>query len=394
MKPKSTRSQTPDKISRRVQELAPSGIRRFFDLVESMPEVISLGIGEPDFVTPWGICEAGIFSLERGHTQYTPNLGLRALRVAISEYLQQRFGLKYDPDKEILVTVGGSEAIDIGLRALLNPGEEVIIPEPCFVAYSPCTSLAGGQPIRVVTQAEDDFRLLSEQIKKPAKKAKVLLYGYPNNPTGAVMGREDLEPIAEVALQSDLIVISDEIYAELTYDGTHASIAAFEGMKERTLLVSGFSKAFAMTGWRLGYACGPADIISAMQKVHTYTIMCTPTTAQEAAIEGLKTGSEDVRRMVEQYDQRRRVVHSRLRKMGLDCFEPKGAFYAFPCIRSTGLNSETFCQRLLEEEKVAMVPGTAFGASGEGFVRISYAASLENIEEALERTARFVRHHR
>lgn len=373
-----------------MQDLAPSGIRRFFDLVEAMPEAISLGIGEPDFTTPWRVCEAGIFSLERGHTHYTPNRGLRTLRVAISDYLGRRFGLEYDPDEEILVTVGGSEAIDIAMRALVNSGEGVIVPEPCFVSYVPCALLAGARDIRITTRAEDDFRLLPDQVKEAAKEAKILLFGYPNNPTGAVMSREDLLPIAEIAREHNLIVISDEIYAELTYDGPHFSIAGLEGMKERTLLVSGFSKAFAMTGWRLGYVCGPADIIGAMTKVHTYAVMCSPTTAQEAAIEAMNKSEDEVRLMAEQYNQRRRVVISRLRRMGLDCFEPKGAFYAFPGIRSTGLDSESFCRLLLEEEKVAMVPGTAFGACGEGFVRISYATSIEKIEEALERTARFV----
>lgn len=389
MKRKPAHQPGPCRISDRVQALAPSGIRRFFDLVEAMPEAISLGIGEPDFVTPWRISEAGIFSLERGHTHYTPNRGIRALRVAIAGYLQRRFGLSYDPDEEILVTVGGSEAIDIALRVLVNPGDEVIVPEPCFVAYAPCAAMAGGRPVPIITRAEDEFRLLPEQIEQTSERAKVILFGYPSNPTGAVMGRQDLSAIAEVIAERNLVAISDEIYAELTYNGPHVSIAALPGMKERTLLVSGFSKAFAMTGWRLGYACGPADLIGAMTKVHTYTLMCSPTTAQEAALEAMTKADEDVRLMVEQYNQRRRVVLARLHAMGLECFEPKGAFYTFPSIRSTGLDSEAFCRLLLEEEKVAMVPGTAFGASGEGFVRISYATSLDKIEEAMKRTARF-----
>ena len=391
VEPNRTNSQQdPCRINKLVRDLPPSGIRRFFDLVEAMPEALSLGIGEPDFITPWRICETGIFSLERGHTQYTPNRGIRALRVAIAKYLQRRFGLNYDPDEEILITVGGSEAIDLALRVLVTPGEAVLVPEPCFVSYAPCAQLAGAQAITVTTKAEDDFRLLPEQIAGAPSHTKALLFGYPNNPTGAVMGRDDLQKIADVATERDWIVISDEIYSELTYDGEHTSIAALPGMHDRTVLVSGFSKAFAMTGWRLGYACGPADILNAMTKLHAYAIMCSPTTAQEAAVEAMEKAQDDVNYMVGQYNQRRRVVLSRLRAMGLSCFEPKGAFYAFPGIQSTGLTSEDFCQRLLAEEKVAMVPGNAFGACGEGFVRISYATAMDKIEEALARTARFV----
>lgn len=382
------------RINKTVRELAPSGIRQFFNLVEKMPEAISLSIGEPDFTTPWRICEAGIFSLERGHTHYTPNQGIRPLRVAIANYLRRRFGLDYDPDNEILVTVGGSEAIDLALRVLLDSGSRVVIPEPCFVAYAPCTILAGGKVIPLATSAEDDFRLLPEPLMQASECGDVVLFGYPNNPTGAVMSRDDLAPIAKVAIEKDLFVISDEIYAELTYAGTHTSIASLPGMKARTLLVSGFSKAFAMTGWRLGYVCGPAEIIAELIKVHAYTLMCSPTTVQEAAVEALQNGEADVRYMVDQYNQRRRVTLARLKKLGLDCFEPKGAFYAFPCIRSTGLDSETFCRLLLEEEKVAVVPGNAFGASGEGFVRISYATALDKIEEALARTAGFIERHK
>jgi aminotransferase len=382
------------RITERVRTLAPSGIRRFFDLVEAMPEAISLGIGEPDFTTPWRVSEAGIFSLERGHTHYTPNRGIGALRNAIAQYLQRRFGMEYDPKEEILVTVGGSEAIDLALRVLIEAGDGVVVPEPCFVSYCACATLARGTPITIATHAEDEFRLLDTQVAQAVRegngRARALLFGYPNNPTGAVMHREDLLPVAQVAKIHDLIVISDEIYAELNYGAPHASIAGLEGMKERTILVSGFSKAFAMTGWRLGYVCGPADLIDAMTKIHSYTAMCCPTTAQEAAIEAMTKADEDVAHMAEQYNQRRRVVLARLKQMGLKCFEPRGAFYAFPSIQNTGLDSETFCRLLLEQEKVAMVPGNAFGACGEGFVRISYATAMDKIEEALERTASFV----
>jgi aminotransferase len=376
------------RINTLVQSLPPSGIRRFFDLVEAMPGAISLGIGEPDFKTPWRACEAGIFSLERGHTHYTPNRGLRALRVAISDYLQRRFSLQYDPDTEVLVTVGGSEAIDLVMRVLVTPGDRVIVPEPCFVSYAPCAILTGATAVTVATTAAENFRLTPERLS--GIDGSVLLFGYPNNPTGAVMDQSDLEAVAEIATQKDWTVISDEIYAELTYGGQHVSIAGLDDMKHRTVLVSGFSKALAMTGWRLGYACGPTDIIEAMTKVHSYALMCSPTTAQEAVVEALTYGEEDIKYMVGEYNQRRRVVLSRLRAMGLDCFEPKGAFYAFPSIQSTGLDSETFCRMLLEQEQVAMVPGTAFGTCGEGFVRISYATALDKIEEAMTRTARFV----
>jgi aminotransferase len=378
-------------VARRVRELPPSGIRRFFGLVERMPEAISLSIGEPDFVTPWRIREAAIYSIEKGHTHYTANRGIQRLREEVSAYLSRRFGVEYDPQSELLITVGVSEALDLGLRVLVEPGEGVIVPEPCFVAYVPCALLAGGRPVPVSLRVEEEFKLSGEAVRQAAREgAKVLVISYPSNPTGATMSREELARVAEAARECGLFVISDEIYAELTYDGEHASFAALPGAKEFTLLLGGFSKAFAMTGWRLGYAAGPAEVIEAMTKVHTYTLMCSPTGAQEAAVEALEAGWGEVARMREEYDQRRRVVVKRLNEMGLSCFEPKGAFYAFPSIRATGMSSEEFCERLLEKEKVAVVPGTAFGSAGEGYVRCSYATGMAQLEEALARMARFV----
>jgi aminotransferase len=385
-------SQTKSRISQRVQGLPPSGIRKFFDLVEQMPEAISLGIGEPDFVTPWRVREAGIYSLERGHTHYTPNRGIGPLLAEISHYLERRFGLSYDPEAEILVTVGGSEAIDLALRSVLEAGDGVLVPQPCFVSYQPCAVLAGGRALPVPTYVKHEFRVQVDDLENACDEAtRALLMSYPSNPTGASMPEKGLQSLVEFAVSRDLLVISDEVYAELTYNGEHCSAAAIPGARERTILVSGFSKAWAMTGWLLGFAAGPADIISAMVKVHSYAVMCSPTTAQEAAIEALRGCDEEVAGMRREYDQRRRVIVKRLNDMGLTCFEPKGAFYAFPSISATGLSSEEFAERLLHEEKVAVVPGTAFGACGEGFVRCSYATSMALIEEAMSRTAAFVK---
>jgi len=384
-------ARTRPRIAQRVEALPPSGIRRFFELVEKMPEAISLGIGEPDFVTPWRVREAGIYSLERGHTHYTPNRGIRPLLEELAHYLERRFGVSYDPASELMITVGGSEAIDIALRAVLEPGDGVLIPQPCFVSYLPCAILAGGQAIPVCTSVENQFQVQVEELARACDKgARVLLISYPSNPTGAIMPRKGMEALVRFAEERDLLVMSDEIYAELTYDGGHVSAASVPGGRERTILVGGFSKAWAMTGWRLGFAAGPAEIVSAMVKVHSYALMCSPTTAQEAAIEALRGCDDDVAQMRREYNQRRRVVVNRLNAMGLTCFEPKGAFYAFPSIGNTGLTSEEFAQRLLEEEKVAVVPGTAFGECGEGFVRCSYATSMPLIEEAMARMARFV----
>jgi aminotransferase len=377
-------------LSDKAKSIKPSGIRKFFSLAAEMKDVISLGVGEPDFKTPWAIRAAAIRSLERGQTWYTANAGLAPLQREISRYLERRASLDYDP-KHILVTVGGSEAIDLAIRALVNPGDEVLVPEPSFVCYGPIAELAGGVAVPIVTKAEDDFRLTPEALKAAiTPKTKVLVFPFPNNPTGGVMRAEHLPEIAEVLSGTDIMVVSDEIYSELTYDGRHASIASVPGMKERTIVVNGFSKAFAMTGWRLGYAAGPAPVIEAMMKIHQYAIMCAPTTSQLAAIEALKACDDDVESMVAEYDRRRRLVVMRLNKMGLDCFDPGGAFYAFPSIKSTGMNSQEFCERLIHAKKVAVVPGDAFGESGEGFVRICYAYSLDHLKEALKRIEEFI----
>lgn len=378
-------------VSPLVRDMPPSGIRKFFDLVSQTEGVISLGVGEPDFVTPWHIREACVYYLEKGHTSYTSNWGLLELREEIARYLQRRFNLIYRPENEILVTVGVSEAVDIALRTVLGSGDEVLIPEPCFVSYEPCVNMAGGKAVGVVTQAEDEFRLTPEKLRAAlTPQSKVLLLSFPSNPTGAVMPQEDLQAIAEVVKEHNLLVISDEIYAELTYAGRHVSIASLEGMAERTIVMNGFSKAFAMTGWRLGYAAGPAPIIEAMCKIHQYVIMCASTPAQRAGVEALRSGEAEVLRMLHSYDQRRRLMLQGFRDLGLDCFEPKGAFYMFPSIKKTGLSSEEFAEKLLAQEKVAVVPGNAFGSCGEGFIRCCYAASPKNIEQAIERMGRFL----
>ncbi len=378
-----------------LQELKPSGIRKFFDIAAEMEEVISLSVGEPDFSTPWHIRQEAIATLEKGRTWYSPNAGFIALREAIADYVSRHNdGLTYDPQTEVVVTVGGSEAIDLMLRALVTSGDEVLIPDPCFVCYEPLTRLAGGVPVMLKTRAEDAFRLTAETLRAAiTPRTKLLILPYPNNPTGAIMPREELEQIAEVLRGTDIMVLSDEIYSELTYGRKHVSIASIEGMRERTILVSGFSKAFAMTGWRLGYACGPAPVMGMMLKLHQYAIMCAPTTAQYAAIEAMKNGDTDVESMRDEYDMRRRFIVDELNRIGLTCFEPEGAFYVFPCIRSTGMTSEEFCTRLLQEKHVAVVPGTAFGESGEGFVRISYCYSIKHITEALRRMAEFLKEH-
>lgn len=383
-----------DKIlSRRAVAIKPSGIRRFFDIAAEMDDVISLGVGEPDFKTPWNIRRAGIESLERGHTWYTANSGLMQLREAACGYLKRRFTLDYDPKKELLITVGGSEAIDIAIRALVEPGDEVLVVEPSFVCYTPITELTGGVPVPIATRAEDAFRLTPEQLKAAiTPRTKLLILPFPNNPTGAVMRRAHLEAIAGVLRGTDIMVLSDEIYAELTYgDERHISFAEIDGMKERTILVQGFSKSYAMTGWRLGYAAGPAPVIKQMTKIHQFSIMCAPTTSQYAAVEALRNGDADIEEMRGQYDMRRRLLVDGLNRMGLDCFSPEGAFYVFPSIRSTGLSSSDFCMRLLEAERVAVVPGDAFGESGEGFVRISYSYSVNHLLEALKRIDRFLK---
>lgn len=377
-------------ISDKSAALKPSGIRKFFDVVSEMPDAISLGVGEPDFDTPWFIRDEGIYALEKGRTFYTSNAGLKELRQEIAAYLNRRCGLTYDPLHEVVVTVGGSEAIDIGLRAMLDPGDEVLIPEPCYVSYLPCVQLADGVPVPIRLLEEHEFRLTAGQLETAiTPKTKVLIMPFPNNPTGAIMTREDLEAVAEVVLRHDLFVISDEIYSELTYGGDHVSIASMPGMGERTVVINGFSKSYAMTGWRLGYAAGPAPIIEQMTKIHQFAIMCAPTNSQFAAVEALKNGDEDVAVMRESYDQRRRYVMHSLREMGLKCFEPFGAFYVFPSIQEFGITSDEFATRFLKEEKVAVVPGTAFGACGEGFLRLSYAYSLEDLKVAFGRLADF-----
>ncbi len=378
-------------LSKTIVTIKPSGIRKFFDLVNEMEGVISLGVGEPDFDTPWHIRDEGIYALEKGRTFYTSNSGLTELRQEIANYIKRTQGVTYDPKKEIMVTVGGSEAIDVAFRAMLDPGDEVLIPEPSYVSYVPCAVLAGGKPVIIDLKAENDFRLTAEEVlEKITDKTKILVLPFPNNPTGSVMGKEELEKIAKVVIEKDIFVLSDEIYAELTYNGKHVSITSIEGMRERTVLINGFSKAYAMTGWRLGYACAPEVILKQMLKIHQYAIMCAPTTSQYAAVEALKNGDKDVEEMRRSYNHRRRFLMNAFREMGLDCFEPFGAFYVFPCIKEFGMTSEEFATRFLMEEKVATVPGTAFGASGEGFLRISYAYSLETLKIAMEKLAKFI----
>ena len=380
-----------DPLSKTIKTIEPSGIRKFFDLVSEMDDAISLGVGEPDFDTPWHIRDEGIYSLEKGRTFYTSNAGLKDLKIEIAKYLDRRFDLHYDYNKEIFVTVGGSEAIDLTMRAMLDPGDEVLIPQPSYVSYVPCCGLANGTPVIIELKAENAFRLTAEELEAAiTPKTKLLVMPFPNNPTGAVMERADLEAVAEVVKKHDLYVLSDEIYCELTYLENHVSIASLPGMKERTIVVNGFSKSHAMTGWRLGYACGPAPILKQMLKIHQFAIMCAPTTSQYAAIEALRNGDEDVAMMREQYDARRRYLMQRFKEMGLDCFEPFGAFYVFPCIKEFGMTSDEFANRLLQTKKVAVVPGTAFGRSGEGFLRISYAYSLEDLKVALERVEEFI----
>ncbi len=380
-------------LNKTVTDIKPSGIRKFFDVAATMKDVISLGVGEPDFQTPWVIRKAGIESLHRGKTKYTSNWGLAELRQEISNYLVRKFGIEYDPKDEILVTVGGSEAIDLALRALINYGDEVIIPQPSYVCYEPMTALAGGVPVIINTKAEHDFKITAEELKAAiTDKTKVVILPYPSNPTGAIMEKEDLEALAAVLKDTNIIVISDEIYAELTFSGKpHISPASIPGMWERTVTVNGFSKAFSMTGWRLGYACGPKPIIDEIVKIHQYAIMSSPTTSQYAAIEALKNCDEDVQYMLKEYDMRRRMIVSGFNKIGLTCREPKGAFYAFPSIKSTGMSSDEFCEKLLHSKKVAVVPGTAFGESGEGFIRASYCYSVEHIKEALARIEEFLK---
>ena len=378
-------------ISQKVAAIKPSGIRKFFDIVSEMKDAISLGVGEPDFDTPWHIRDEGIYAFERGKTFYTSNAGLKELRIEISNYLKRHQGLEYCPDNEILVTVGGSEAIDVGLRAVINPGDEVIIPQPSYVSYEPCAILAGAKPVIVNLKAENEFRLTpGELLNAVSDKTKVLILPYPNNPTGAIMEADDLERIARIIIEKDILVMSDEIYAALTYKNKHISIASVDGMQERTILINGFSKAYAMTGWRLGYACAPKEIIKQMTKIHQFAIMCAPTTSQYAAIEALKNGDSDVAAMCQSYNQRRRYLMNAFRQMGLECFEPYGAFYVFPCIKEFGITSEEFATKFLQEEKVAVVPGTAFGECGEGYLRISYAYSLDNLKLAIERLEKFI----
>lgn len=382
-------------VSQVVKAIPPSGIRKFFDLVSQTKGVISLGVGEPDFETPWHIREACFYSLERGETMYTSNLGLLELREEIAAYQKRTIGVEYKPEKEILVTIGVSEAVDLALRCLVSPDDEVLVPQPCYVSYAPGAVLAYGKSVAVETFDEDEYRLRPDVLaQKITPRSKVLVLAYPNNPTGGIMEREDLEALVDIIVKNDLIVISDEIYSELTYTGKHVSIASLPGMKERTLVLNGFSKAYAMTGWRIGYACGHPDLIAAMNKVHQYTIMCAPIMAQKAAIEALHHGELEMRKMVENYNYRRRIMLAGFKSIGLDCFEPRGAFYCFPSIRSTDLNSEEFCEKLLMEEQVAVVPGNAFGNNGEGFIRCCYAASIDNIEQAIARMGAFIKRHR
>lgn len=379
-------------LSKKVIAIKPSGIRKFFDLVSEMQDVISLGVGEPDFDTPWHIRDEGIYALEKGRTFYTSNSGLKALRQEISNYIKRTQNILYNPDNEIIVTVGGSEAIDIGIRALVNDGDEVIIPQPSYVSYEPCALLANAKPVIINLKAENEFRLTSDELLNAiTEKTKILILPFPNNPTGSIMDKDDLEKIAKVIIEKDIYVMSDEIYSELSYKDKHVSIASLPQMKERTILINGFSKAYAMTGWRLGYACAPKEIIKQMTKIHQYAIMCAPTTSQYAAVEALKNGDNDVAMMRQSYNQRRRFLLNAFKEMNLPCFEPFGAFYVFPCIKEFGMTSEEFATRLLQEEKVAAIPGNAFGDSGEGYLRISYAYSLDNLKKAMERLSRFVK---
>ena len=378
-------------LSKKVVEIQPSGIRKFFDIVSEMPDAISLGVGEPDFDTPWRIREEGIYSLEKGKTFYTSNSGLKELKIEICKYLDRKVNVQYNFQNEVIVTVGGSEGIDIALRAMLDPGDEVLIPQPCYVSYLPCTILADGAPVTIPLQEKNEFKLTAEELEAAiTPKTKVLIMPFPNNPTGSIMTKEDLEPIVEVVKKYDLFVISDEIYSELSYKGEHVSIASFEGMKERTILINGFSKGFAMTGWRLGYACGPKEIIEQMVKIHQFAIMCAPTNSQYAAVEALRNCDAEVDEMREAYNQRRRFLMHEFQRMGLQCFEPFGAFYVFPSIQEFGMTAEDFAMRFLEEEKVAVVPGTAFGDCGEGFLRISYAYSIEDLKVAIGRLENFI----
>ena len=381
-----------DALSGKVKQIKPSGIRKFFDIVSEMDDAISLGVGEPDFDTPWHIREEGIYSLEKGRTFYTSNSGLKELKEEVSKYLDRRFGLKYEPSGEIMITVGGSEAIDGALRAMLDEGDEVILPQPSYVSYEPCIVLADGVPIIVELKEENGFKLTRQQLEEVVtEKTKILIMPFPNNPTGAIMTEEELNPIVDFVIEHDLFVISDEIYSELTYSGTHASIGAFPGMKERTIVINGFSKSYAMTGWRLGYACGPKVILDQILKIHQFAIMCAPTTSQYAAIEALRHGDADVEKMRNEYDRRRRFLLNAFQEMGIECFEPFGAFYMFPSIKKFGMSSDEFATRLLKEEKIAVVPGTAFGDCGEGFLRISYAYSIEDLKAALERIESFIK---
>ena len=381
-------------LSQTITTIPPSGIRKFFDIVNEMKDAISLGVGEPDFDTPWHIREEGIFSLEKGQTFYTSNAGLKELKIEICNYLERRFQVSYNYADECMVTVGGSEAIDIALRAMLDPGDEVLIPQPSYVSYPPCTILAGGVPVSIQLEEKDQFRLTKEKLLAAiTPKTKVLILPFPNNPTGSIMELEDLKEIAEVIEEHDLYVISDEIYSELTYTGNHVTIASLPGMKERTVLINGFSKSYAMTGWRLGYACAPKVILQQMLKIHQFAIMCAPTTSQYAAVEALRNGDEDVAEMREAYDERRKYLVKAFNEIGMDCYEPQGAFYVFPCIKRFGMSSDEFALKLLEEEKVAVVPGTAFGDCGEGYLRVSYAYSLKNLQKAMERIERFAKRH-
>lgn len=381
-----------DPLSNTIKSIKPSGIRKFFDIVNTMEDAISLGVGEPDFDTPYFIRDAGIYSLEKGRTFYTSNSGLLELREEICNYLNRKLGVSYDPKKEVIVTVGGSEGIDIALRAMLDAGDEVLIPQPSYVSYEPCTILAGGKSVIIELKAEDGFKLRAEQIlEKITDKTKILVLPFPNNPTGAILNIDELGEIAKVCIEKDLYVISDEIYCELTYEGEHASIVRIEGMKERTVLINGFSKSYAMTGWRLGYAAGPKEIIAEMTKIHQYAIMCAPTTSQYAAVEALRYGDDEVAKMRESYNQRRRYLLHRFEELGMTCFKPEGAFYVFPSIKKFCMSSEEFATRLLDEQKIAIVPGTAFGKAGEGYIRVSYAYSMERLKEALSRIENFVK---